>query len=107
MDLFKLRMNGMGVIYNRAEMQPAIFTFTLSIQVVMWEGVSKCTLWKGDQSDSNFWKKFLDKTGGNFDIVIDDGSHVPSHQLLTFETVWPHITPGGIFVIEDIETSYW
>jgi demethylmacrocin O-methyltransferase len=43
----------------------------------------------------------------NWSIVIDDGSHVPSHQLRTFETIFPHVMPGGLYIIEDIEGSYW
>ena len=48
-----------------------------------------------------FGKKY-----GPFDVGIDDGSHVWSHQILTFETLWPYIKPGGTFVIEDVVTSY-
>ena len=43
---------------------------------------------------------------GPFDIGIDDGSHVWSHQILTFETLFPYIKPGGLFVCEDVLTSY-
>ena len=44
---------------------------------------------------------------GPFDVIIDDGSHVPSHQKLTFQTLWPHLRPGGLYAVEDIETSFW
>lgn len=43
---------------------------------------------------------------GPFDVVIDDGSHIWSHQILTFETLFPHVVPGGLFIIEDMDTSY-
>lgn len=36
------------------------------------------------------------------DIIIDDGSHVADHQILTFETLFPRIRTGGCYVIEDI-----
>jgi hypothetical protein len=39
--------------------------------------------------------------------VVDDGSHVPEHQLLTFNTLFPSLRDGGVYIIEDIETSYW
>lgn len=67
----------------------------------------KCSLFKGDQSDTEFLDFFKNKTGGKFDVVIDDGSHVPSHQLISFESLWPSIVPGGFYFIEDVETSYW
>jgi len=43
---------------------------------------------------------------GPFDIIIDDGSHEWAHQISTFEHLWPAVAPGGMFVIEDISTSY-
>lgn len=59
----------------------------------------------GDQS-KNSTLDTLSKYGP-FTVVIDDGSHVPSHQWKTFQWMWPHIIPGGYYIIEDIETSYW
>jgi methyltransferase family protein len=61
---------------------------------------------QGDQSDHNFLKE-LAHLKGPFDIIIDDGSHVQSHILASFETLFPLMKPGGIYVIEDTQTSYW
>jgi len=41
-----------------------------------------------------------------FDIVIDDGSHQPAHQLLSFQTIWPMVNPSGYYVIEDMHPFY-
>lgn len=43
---------------------------------------------------------------GPFSIVIDDGSHVQDHILTSFFTLFPLLAPGGIYVIEDMETAY-
>jgi len=67
----------------------------------------KNTLFMGDQSDTEFLKRFIGDSGGCFDIVIDDGSHVPSHVKTSFETLWDCVNPNGYYIIEDIETSYW
>src|SRR5262249_29136627 len=32
-----------------------------------------------------------------FDVAIDDGSHAPEHQILTFQTLFPFVRPGGIY----------
>ena len=43
-----------------------------------------------------------------FDIIIDDGSHVPWHQIFTLESIFhTWLKPGGLYIIEDLETSYW
>lgn len=39
--------------------------------------------------------------------IIDDGSHIPEHQLETFNRLFCALRPGGVYVIEDIECSYW
>ena len=44
---------------------------------------------------------------GPFDIIIDDGSHVNAHQILTFDTLFEHLRDGGLYVVEDVQTSYW
>jgi hypothetical protein len=68
----------------------------------------RTTLFMGDQSDVHFLERFLKDCGvRSFDIIIDDGSHVPSHQRTSFENLWSSVAPGGIYVVEDIETSYW
>lgn len=40
-------------------------------------------------------------------LVIDDASHKPAHQLRTFTTMFTMLPPNAIYIIEDIETSYW
>jgi hypothetical protein len=42
-----------------------------------------------------------------FDLIIDDGSHFNRHQLFSFHHLFPHLKDGGIYVIEDVQTSYW
>lgn len=43
---------------------------------------------------------------GPLHIVIDDASHISSKTIKSFELLWPHVAPGGIYVIEDLQTSY-
>ena len=42
-----------------------------------------------------------------WDIVIDDGSHVSSHIVTAFARYFPRVRTGGIFVAEDLHCSYW
>ncbi len=55
----------------------------------------------GDQSDNKFWNDFNDEVGG-FDIIIDDGSHVPSDIIKSFDKLFPKMNNGGFYIIEDI-----
>jgi len=53
----------------------------------------------GDQTDV----RFLDSLG-EFDIVIDDGSHVPAHQQISFMALWPKTK--GVYLIEDCHDRF-
>jgi len=57
---------------------------------------------QGDQTDKAFMQSL-----GSFRVIIDDGSHRSEDQIATFETMFPLMPDGGIYVIEDTQTSYW
>lgn len=42
-----------------------------------------------------------------FDIIIDDGPHTFESQIWAVEFYLPHLAPGGVFVIEDIQNLYY
>ncbi|GAA3861874.1 class I SAM-dependent methyltransferase [Saccharothrix violaceirubra] len=58
-----------------------------------------------DQSDPDALVA-LDERYGPFDIVIDDGSHVNAHVRTALDVLFPRLRPGGLYVIEDLWTSY-
>ncbi len=41
-----------------------------------------------------------------FDIIIDDGSHIQSHMIVTFFKLFPLLSQNGIYIIEDTHTNY-
>ena len=38
-------------------------------------------------------------------IIIDDASHIVSHQLLALFTLLDALPSGGVYILEDLETS--
>ncbi|MDI4232962.1 glycosyltransferase [Bradyrhizobium sp. Arg237L] len=60
----------------------------------------------GDANDPQTQELILQRSG-QFDIVIDDGSHLSSEIIRTFALYFPHLAEGGIFVAEDLHCSYW
>jgi hypothetical protein len=40
-------------------------------------------------------------------IVIDDGSHVSNDVIVSFGTLFDYVRPGGLYVVGDLQTSYW
>ncbi|MEC9376642.1 MAG: class I SAM-dependent methyltransferase, partial [Candidatus Neomarinimicrobiota bacterium] len=59
----------------------------------------------GDQEDRNFLK-LITKKIPKIDILIDDGGHKMKQQINTFEELFPYISENGIYLCEDLHTSY-
>jgi cephalosporin hydroxylase len=76
-----------GVDINPATQQFATATTTITI---------------GDQADVNMWNSFFTSTVANLDILVDDGGHESHQMLVTLQSAFPHMTPGGMIAIEDI-----
>jgi len=62
-------------------------------------------IFQGDQKDEKFIKKVIIEMGYT-DIIIDDGSHINKDIIKSFEILFPYLKSGGIYVIEDTQTSY-
>lgn len=60
----------------------------------------------GDQEDRDFLKTLVDKLP-KIDVLIDDGGHRMQQQINTFEMMFPAIQPNGVYLCEDLHTSYW
>ncbi len=66
----------------------------------------RITTFRGDQSDVPFLRRVASEIG-RLDIVIDDGSHRNEDVIRTLETLFPLLADDGVYVIEDVQTSYW
>lgn len=58
-----------------------------------------------DQSKRDELKEVVDKIGKPIDIIIDDGSHVISHQQISLGFLYEYLKSGGQYWIEDLHTS--
>lgn len=70
-------------------------------------------LWIGDQSDVSFLGSLVTEFAamqpagqGQFDVIIDDGAHLYSFIKTSFQFLWPHVAPGGVYVVEDMAADY-
>jgi hypothetical protein len=63
-------------------------------------------IFRGSQADESFMNGVISQTGF-LDIIIDDGSHINEHVIRTFEILFPCLNIGGVYIIEDTQTSYW
>ena len=59
-----------------------------------------------DQANREQLGQFIEAHGSDFDIVIDDGGHTMEQQQTSFGFLFPHVRSGGIYIIEDVHTSF-
>lgn len=59
----------------------------------------------GDQSKIEDLKKCVD-TIKEYDIIIDDGGHFIREQQISFCFLFDYVKRGGIYIIEDLHTSF-
>jgi hypothetical protein len=60
----------------------------------------------GSQADNVFLLDVM-REHGPFDMILDDGSHMNSHVIFSFEHLFQSVKSGGIYIVEDCATSYW
>ena len=66
------------------------------------------TYWGTDQTDSDRLREIVkNEFGAPLDLVVDDASHLYEPTKKSFETLFPLLRPGGLYVIEDWAWAHW
>jgi len=60
----------------------------------------------GSQSDRKFLRN-LRNVIPKIDVLIDDGGHTMKQQIVTFEELFCHVKDDGVYLCEDLHTSYF
>lgn len=60
----------------------------------------------GDQANREFLRA-LARDVPRIDILIDDGGHTMVQQRTTLEELFPKVDAHGVYICEDLHTSYW
>ena len=60
----------------------------------------------GKQQDHDFLARIVEDFGP-FDIILDDGSHIPSFTLKSFQYLFPNgLADDGVYLVEDLHACY-
>ncbi len=79
-------------------------------QYIASKGISQRikTYWHTNQADSAKLREIVEgEFAGPLDLVIDDASHMYDPTKASFETLFPLLRPGGLYIIEDWAWSHW
>lgn len=95
LDLWREYFGDMAIIYG-IDINPSVKRFnTQRTRIII-----------ADQQDREGLEEiFMDEPP--FDIILDDGGHMPDQQKNSFEALFPLLHKDGVYIVEDIQTSYW
>ncbi len=80
--------------------------YTMDLHDKSFHREKRIATFQGSQTDVKFLENMINETG-RLDIIIDDGSHYSSDVIKSFKALFPKLRNGGIYVVEDTQTSYW
>lgn len=85
-----------------AEFFPNAHIYAFDIDPRVMIHTDQITSLLSDQSNAMSLIDGARACGGNFDVIIDDGSHFLEHQVLTVNILMQFLADGGTFIIEDV-----
>jgi hypothetical protein len=71
-----------------------------------WPASPRIAYRQADQGDRRAIGALLDALPGRPDLIVEDGSHAPRHQVNCLVEGFSRLRPGGLYVLEDIGTSH-
>jgi len=93
-----------GLVFSAYFQNAKIFCLDISFKLnkLKYKNSKKILL---DQSNIDSLKKFVreNKLTKKIDLISDDGAHLDKHIMNSFETLFPNISKGGYYFIEDID----
>ena len=82
---------------------PNALVVGLDIQPKTMDLGPRVKILQGSQVDAAFLTNVV-RDHGPFDVILDDGSHMNAHVVETFGLLFPTLAPGGIYIVEDVQT---
>lgn len=71
-----------------------------------WNNTMNDRILTGDQADEDTLRNWISTTGGNFDVIVDDGGHTFNQQLTSLKVLFDEaLRPGGIYFMEDLVSN--
>ena len=92
-----------------SDFYPRSSVYGIDIDPKCWKPFRKggrITVLNGSQNDEQFLKDVCE-SHGPFDLIVDDGSHNTLDQYVSFCALLDSVKAGGVYIVEDLCTSYW
>jgi hypothetical protein len=95
------RNSGGASVKMWREYFPRARIFGLDVNECAYLDDERTRTFVADQGNVEDLARFVEAVP-SFDVVIDDGSHRPDHQQISLDHLFPRLSPGGLYFIEDL-----
>ena len=84
--------------------QALIYAFDIvDMKMIETELGDRVKFYQGDQSSRDDFKEMYKEFGSNqFDFILEDGSHIHQHQIISFASLFEYVKSGGYYILEDV-----
>ena len=103
--VFEIGIAGGGSLEMWRDYFPKAVIFGIDIYPKAELDSDRVRTFVADQADRAQLAAFVDRFGGGYDIIIDDGGHSMEMQQVSLGFLFRYVKPGGYYVIEDVHTS--
>jgi hypothetical protein len=110
-----LRIGELGILENHSMLSWREFFPNAKLYGFEWfdsrldkairDNVPNCSYFKMDVTNPESIERGLVYSGSNFDILMDDSTHVFEDQIKFINVAYKHLKPGGFLIVEDIFIS--
>ena len=107
-----LRIGELGILENHSMLSWREFFPNAKLYGFEWfdsrldkairDSIPNCSYFKMDVTNPLSIEEGLLYSGGDFDILMDDSTHVFEDQIKFINVAYKHLKPGGFLIIEDI-----
>lgn len=97
---------GGASLYMWRDYFPNAVIHGMDVSPVDLDSADRITTYVGDQEDRLTLQEIVDAAGTDFDLILDDGGHTMAQQQSSLGFLFPHVRPGGYYVVEDLHTSF-
>ncbi len=104
--ILEIGIFGGSSLYMWRDYFPNAVIHGMDVAAVKLDSADRITTYVGDQEDRATLQALIDNTGTDFDLILDDGGHTMAQQQTSLGCLFPHVRPGGYYVVEDIHTSF-
>lgn len=80
-----------------------IYTFDIVDMKALETLSHRIKFYQGDQSSRDSLKSMYHEFGSkSFDFILEDGSHIHHHQIISLGALFPYVKSGGYYILEDV-----